>query len=143
MSYLEQPDLFGWRGDGGALIITVCATSLVTTLSLGLYDVLTRPVGPYDSSGLFIILGVVTFLVMTAIGIVVATAIGLPLTSFLAKRGLERWSTYPLAGLVAGAVTAAFVLGSLLAGWFGAIPGLIAGTIWWRFHRRHFQPLGD
>jgi hypothetical protein len=80
---------------------------------------------------------------------VVCVFIGLPLTWFLYSRGLEKAWTYPLAGALIG--TPLLPLLFLQSGdWgsklpfgliaftaaSGAIPGAVAGAIWWHFGRR-------
>ena len=84
----------------------------------------------------------------------VAAIVGLPLTRFLARSRRERPSSYPLAGLAAGAALAlAFAVATaephhplyrfLAFAATGALPGCVCGTIWWLAYRRHERESGD
>ncbi len=144
MSYLDDPGAFQ-RGDGGALLFSVTGASFITSVGLFTYFF---ALGDGGSLAGLAIGGFFTFLVMSAIGMFAAFIVGLPLTYLLGRLRLERPWIYPTLGAATGAMVAWLLFGrgtneALLLAGLGSVPGGIAGLIWWTFHRRYFQEIGD
>jgi hypothetical protein len=130
-------------GDQGGCAVSVLGSAIATAVVTAVF--LTT-----EGIGVAAIGFAVAFLVsFTVIGLAVLV-IGLPLTRLLENSGWERPWSYPLAGFVFGgaiifigaeAIEAPMRWSEQSAPFLlvGALPGLVCGSLWWWFGRRHGQ----
>ncbi|HEY5722715.1 MAG TPA: hypothetical protein VIT45_10370 [Allosphingosinicella sp.] len=139
MSFSET-HTFGDRGGCAVSVVgSAIATAVVTAVFLATEGIGIAAMG-------FVVALLVS---MTVIGLAVLV-IGLPLARLLESSGWERPWSYPLAGFVLGGAIIFIGAEAIEAPmrWseqctpfllVGALPGLVCGSLWWWFERRHAE----